>query len=79
MQRPPVTLRQLCAIAQAVLPTAPAIDDAEWRERIKCRLIAQGWTYPTRPALISEAMTRVEHARARRAQRRPAPVVRRWV
>jgi hypothetical protein len=78
MRRPPVTIRQLCAIADAVLSTNRTIDDSEWRERIKCQLVAQGWTYPATPTLISEAMTRVERTLARKARARPVPVVSRW-
>lgn len=48
------------------------MDDSEWRERIKCRVLEQGWTYPKNPALIGEAMTRVERD-VRRVEVPPAP------
>jgi len=54
------------------------MDDSEWRERIKCRLVALGFGYP-RPDVISDAMTRVEYALARAGRRRTQPIVRRWV
>lgn len=73
----PLSGRQLCAIARAEL-TSWAVDDGEWRERIKCRIVALGFAYP-RPTVISEAMTRVEHALAREGRRRSLPLVRRWV
>lgn len=60
MQKIP-ELRQLCAIARAVLDDEPSIDDAEWKERIKCRLVAQGWAYP-QPHAITDAMDRTERA-----------------
>jgi len=50
------------------------MDDSEWRERIKCRLLEQGWTYPKNPALIGEAMTRVECDVPRSAPLPPLPV-----
>jgi hypothetical protein len=65
-------MRALCAIARAVLVDDRTIDDAEWRERIKCRLIAQGWDYPTRREMLGDAMTRVERALEREWGSRPA-------
>jgi len=65
MQRPPIDLRALCVIARRLLTDDPTMDDSEWRERLKCQLLAQGWTYPRNPALIGEAMTRVERDRPR--------------
>ena len=69
MHREPCSLRTLCVIARRLLTDDPAIDDSEWRERIKCALITQGWTYPRDPELIGEAMKRVE-----RDIERPVPV-----
>lgn len=63
---------QLCAIARLVLTNAPHMDDGEWREGIKRRLIAQRLAYP-RPHVIGEAMTRVERALERKWGPRPAP------
>lgn len=56
-------------IARRLLTDDPAIDDSDWRERIKCALLAQGWTYPKNRELIGEAMKRVE-----RDIERPVPV-----
>jgi hypothetical protein len=61
MQKTQITLRQLCAVAREQLEADPTIDDAEWRERIKCRIAALEYDYP-RPALIGDAMTRIERA-----------------
>jgi len=74
--QPSIGVRQLCAIARDVL--APDIDDSEWRERIKCRLVVLGFAYP-RPEQISAAMTQVERALAHQGQPRPTPVIGRWV
>ena len=71
-RRTPIGFRQLCAIARELLTTEPTMDDSEWRERIKCRIIALGYTYPTTPETISDAMTRVERALERESGQRPA-------
>lgn len=68
--RPPIGFRQLCAIARELLTDEPGIDDADWREAIKCRIIALGYTYPPQPQTIPDAMARVE-----RACSRPVPVL----
>jgi len=73
----PPSVRQLCAIVRSEFASW-AMDDSEWRERIKCRLVALGFGYP-RPDVISDAMTRVEYALARAGRRRTQPIVRRWV
>lgn len=52
--------RTLCAMARAELEADRTIDDAEWKERMKCRLVSQGWAYPT-PAAISAALAAIEH------------------
>lgn len=62
--------RVLCAIARAVLEQEPAIDDAEWKERTKCRLLSQGWAYPT-PSELGAALSAVEHALAKQWGPRP--------
>lgn len=69
--RTPVALRQLCAIARQVLEADLTIDDAEWRERIKCRIIQLGLTYPQPLSLLGEAMTQVDRALR---QQRPLPL-----
>jgi hypothetical protein len=55
----PTSHRLICAIARAVFETT--IDDAEWSERIKRRLVAQDFAYP-RPHEITAAMHAVERA-----------------
>ena len=68
-KRKPVQLRQLCAIARQLLEADLSMDDAEWRERIKCRIIQLDLTYPQPLTLLGEAMTRVD--RALKGQRPP--------
>jgi hypothetical protein len=60
MRRPPITLQGLCVIARVLLTEDPTMDDGEWRERIKCRLLDSGWRYPLHLEDIGEAMRRVE-------------------
>jgi hypothetical protein len=64
---------QLCAIARRLIEAAPHIDDAEWRERIKCALVAQRLDAPM-PHAISDAMDRVERARMKVRGSRPLPL-----
>jgi hypothetical protein len=64
--------RTLCAIARTVIEADPSMCDAEWKEEIKQRLIAQGWDYPERPDQIGAAMTAIEHALVRKWGPRPA-------
>jgi hypothetical protein len=64
MQTKQPDTRQLCAIARAVLDDDPSVDDAEWKERVKCRLVAQGWAYPP-PHALTAALDRVERATGR--------------
>jgi len=71
----PLTFRVLCAIATAELAHDPTIDDAEWSERIKRRLVAQGWDYPSPPHQMSDAMIRTEHALRKRGITRPTPTL----
>jgi hypothetical protein len=59
-----VEYRQLCAIATAVLREDPTIDGAEWKERIKCRLVALGFAYPTNDRLTA-ALDATERAHPR--------------
>lgn len=60
MRRPAIHPRALYAIAKAVILDDPTIDDHEWRERIKWRLLDQGWRYPILLEQIGQAMTQVE-------------------
>ena len=60
-----VTTAQLCAIARRVIEAEPGIPDAEWKERIKCALVAQRLQYPA-PTAISDALDRVERVLVKR-------------
>ncbi len=60
--RLPPTFRQLCVITREQIEAEPTIDDFEWRERIKQRLINLSFTYPTDRAAITRAMDAVEKA-----------------
>ncbi len=71
--RLPPTFRQLCVITREQVEAEPTIDDFEWRERIKQRLIDLGFTYPTDREAISRAMTQVEKALENRWGPRPVP------
>jgi hypothetical protein len=64
------SIAQLCAIARRLIEAEPGISDAEWRERIKCALVAQRLPYP-QPTAISEAMDRVERVLVKRWGARP--------
>lgn len=74
-ERKPIAFHHLCAIARLVITAAPAIDDFEWRERIKCELVRQGFQYPTRPEMLGEAQDAVTRALEREGIRRHAPAV----
>jgi hypothetical protein len=63
--RKPVDWRQLCAIARDQIQADPAIDNFEWKELIKIRLLAIGLTYPVEPNGIDRAMRAVERALSR--------------
>lgn len=71
--RQPMGFRQLCSVARELLEHEPNIDDADWREAIKCRIIALGYTYPPHPQTIPDAMARVERALSRPLPVPPAP------
>jgi hypothetical protein len=70
MQRRTVEWRQLCAIADALIQTDPDIDDGEWIERIKLRLVRLRLDPPHDPSQLTSAIRAVERARG---QRRPLP------
>lgn len=72
-ERKPVEWTQLCAIARDVRTSGPAIDDFEWREQIKGRIVALGLTYPARPEMLGEAQDAVQHALERDGLRRELP------
>jgi hypothetical protein len=72
MRRVP-THRTLCAIARTVIEQDRAMNDAEWKERTKCRLVSQGWAYPT-PLELGAALAAVERALAKQWGPRPVEI-----
>jgi hypothetical protein len=58
--RKPVGWRQLCAVTRAELEADPTIDNSEWVERIKRRILQLGFTYPEQLDGINRAMRAVE-------------------
>ena len=74
MHRNRLTFAALCAIARRVLEPEPSLDDAEWKERIKCRIAREGRAYPT-PVELDSALSAVEAARAKQGEHRPAPAI----
>ena len=70
--RPP-TVPVICAIARTVITEDPRMEDAEWKARVKERLIQQGWDYP-RPGLLADCLDRVERALTREWGPRPTPL-----
>lgn len=71
--RPPVEWRQLCAIARETITIDPTIENSEWKEQIKRRILAIGRTYPTEPDAIDRALHAVERALAKGGRTRPGP------
>jgi hypothetical protein len=69
--RKPIAFRQLCAIARELLTQSPTINDAEWKEQIKRRVIALEFTYPEPLDLLETAMTAVQRALEQTLGRRP--------
>jgi HNH endonuclease len=69
--RKPVEWRQLCAIVREVITAEPTMDDFEWAERVKQRIVDLELTYPTEPHKLSEAMAAVERALVRKWGPRP--------
>lgn len=43
----------------------PTVEYVEWKERVKDRLIRQGYDYPTSPDAMARALAQVEHALVR--------------
>jgi hypothetical protein len=73
--QPRLTFAALCAIARRVLEHEPGIDDAEWKERIKCHIAREHRAYPT-PIELGAALSAVETAiaKSRGPQLAPAPL-----
>jgi hypothetical protein len=68
------TWRQLCVIATEQLRAVPTADDFEWAETIKSRLIGLGFTYPSQPHQLTEAMRAVQRAMEKSWGPRPVPL-----
>jgi hypothetical protein len=65
-----LTFVALCVIARTVIEQERSIDDAEWKERIKCRIAREGRAYPT-PLELSAALAAVEQVLVKRWGPRP--------
>lgn len=72
-EREPVRWRQLCAITREVILAEPTMDDAEWKARIKDRLIVLELDYPSALDMIQSAMSAIEHALTQTLGPRPPP------
>ncbi len=72
-RRPPIAFGHLCVIAREQITNDPEIDNAEWKARIKDRLVALGFTYPTELDAIDRALKAVERALAKEGRTRPGP------
>lgn len=67
----PISFAALCAIARTVIETDRGITDAEWKERIKCRIARDRRAYPT-PHDLGAVLSAVEHALAKQWGPRPS-------
>jgi hypothetical protein len=65
-----MTYPQLCAISREILAKEPGMLDAEWKARIKDRVLRLGFGYPP-PELLSRAMNAVQAAYEKTHGRRP--------
>ena len=74
--RAPVSFPQLCLVAKEQLLTDPSIDNGEWAERIKQRLVRLRLGYPEQPHQMTAAMEAVERALAKEGWPRPKPAPR---
>jgi hypothetical protein len=61
----------LCSMARRVFAQEPSLDDAEWKERIKCRIAQERRPYPT-PIELAAALSAVEAVCAKQGARRLA-------
>ena len=75
LSRKPIEMRQLTAMAAMLIKTDPTMDDSEWLHRLKCELLAQGFTYPQPWTLMAGAIARVTaiHRREWGGDRPPSP------
>jgi hypothetical protein len=74
-ERPPIPFLRLCGIAKATIKEWPTMDNFEWQEAIKTRLLKQEFTYPEDPSAIHRAMSQVERAQEKQWGPRPPPAV----
>jgi hypothetical protein len=65
-----LTFAALCVIARTVIAQERGIDDAEWKERIKCRIARAGRAYPT-PEELASVLAAVERALVKQWGPRP--------
>jgi hypothetical protein len=65
-----LTFAALCCIARKSLEQDPSIDDAEWKERIKCRVAHERRAYPT-PEELARVLRAVEAVLVQRWGPRP--------
>jgi hypothetical protein len=70
-----MTYPQLCAISREILAKEPGMLDAEWKARIKERVLRLGFGYPP-PELLSRAMNAVQAAYEKTHGRRPVTSLR---
>jgi hypothetical protein len=70
-----IQFRQLCALTKSILVEDLAIDDSEWKARIKARLVKWGFRLDVSDAeMVNRAMTAVEHALTKQGIRRESPL-----
>jgi hypothetical protein len=71
--RLPPTFKQICVVAAEQIQANPTIDDAEWKARIKDRLLALGFAYPESQEAIPRVMSAVQQALEKQWGPRQAP------
>lgn len=70
-----LTFAALCCIARTVIEQERSITDAEWKERIKCRIARERRAYPT-PDELAAVLSAVERALSKQWGPRPCPLTR---
>jgi hypothetical protein len=68
-----LTFAMLCCLARKVLEQERSIDDAEWKERIKCRIARERRAYPT-PEELASVLAAVERALEKQWGPRPVEI-----
>jgi hypothetical protein len=71
--RLPLSFQQLCVLALEQIRADITIDNAEWKARIKDRLLSLNFDYPEQPDAIDRAMRAVEASLVRSRTPRPPP------